>query len=96
MFNPRWMFHASQAARLVQSEEELASLSRDWADSPQAAYLLSQSWPADPDPGDVTPPAPADVDPPNPFDVPVRSAEETAQAEVDAEIAALVASGGNE
>lgn len=44
MFNPRYMFHATLHARIVQSQEELESLPYGWAESPQAASQL-----ADPD-----------------------------------------------
>jgi hypothetical protein len=41
MFNPRWMFHATFAARIITSQEELQSLGDGWADSPQAAEFLA-------------------------------------------------------
>lgn len=43
MFNPRYVYHATNPARIVQSQEDLDALGPGWESSPQAAAIAADN-----------------------------------------------------
>lgn len=43
MFNPRYVYHASNPARIVESQEDYDALGPGWAESPHAAAILADT-----------------------------------------------------
>lgn len=41
MFNPKWVFHATLPAQIVQTQEELDALGPGWANSPAEAHIAA-------------------------------------------------------